>query len=162
MKRTGFTLIEVIMVLVILGIVAGIVTPFVANAIRYWDLVRKERELISTARYAVNRVVREIRQLKNTNSITTYTDTDFAFTRIKADGTDENVEFQQSGDILLRNSDELADDVQSLTFTYLDVNGGTTSTPSSMRMVRIQLVLESGAVKINIRSLGRFRNTTWE
>lgn len=161
MSKRGFTLIELIMVITIVGIIGGVIAPFVANSINYWILVKDEREVISSARLALNRMVREIRQIKDTASITAFTDTDFAFTRLKADGSEETVRFYQSGSSLLRNTRELSDKLQGpggLTFRYLDENGDTTGTQSDIRMVRVQLTLQSGDVAVTIRSLGRFRN----
>lgn len=162
MKKLGFTLIELIMVIVIVGIIAGVMTPFAANSFRYWALTRSERDAIFSSRLALNRMVREIRQIKNVASITTFTATQFAYTDIN----NNTMNFQQSGNSLLRiyngASNELSNKLQSsggLTFTYLDTNGAVTAVAANIRMVRIKLILQSGDAVVTTESLARFRNT---
>lgn len=158
MKKTGFTLTELIIVIILVGIIAGVVTPFIANSFSYWVITRAERDAIFGSRLALNRMVREIRQIKNVSSIGNYTATQFSYTDIN----NNSMDFRQSGASLYRNTDELSDKLQDpggLEFTYLDQNGTVTATQGNIRMVRIQLILESGEAKVTIRSLARFRNT---
>lgn len=153
----SFTLIELIMVIVLVGIIAGVITPFLANSFRYWVLTRSERDAIFSARLAINRMVREIREIKNVSSITVFTPTQFTFTDIN----DNSIDFRQSGSSLMRNSYELSDKLQNpggLTFTYLDQNGNVTAVQNDIRMVRIGLILQKGDATVTLESLARFRN----
>jgi len=159
--KNGFTLIEFIIVIAILGVIAGLAVPFVIGAIDSWMLSKAERSNIFDARFALNRMVREIRQIKDDSSISTFTSTRFVFTDIN----NNTIEFAQSGDTLLRisggDSNELADDLRDsggLTFTYLDTDGNTTATAADVRMVRIQVIIESGGSSVTLRSLSRLRN----
>lgn len=159
---TGFTLIEVVLVIVIFGIVVGMVAPFIASVLDAWLLNRTERDLVFSARHSLNMMVREIRQIKNsTDYITTYTGTEFNFTDIN----NNPIDYKQSGNSLLRNSDELTDKLQictpgpcGLDFTYLDSSEAVAATKSDIRMVRIRLILVSENDSITIGSLARFRN----
>lgn len=164
MNKTGFTLIELIIVIVLAGIIAGVITPFIANAVSYWALVSSERDVTFSARLAMNRMVREIRQIKDVASIKFDDDTRFKFIRIKDDGSEEDITFIQSPsskNLLLRNDNELADKLDAsngLTFTYLDADGNKTGTTDDIRMVRIDLILVSGDATVAMQSLARFRN----
>lgn len=157
MNRKAFTLIELILVITIVGIIAAVVPTFISASLDSWIFNTTERDLVFGARLAINRMVREIRQLKNSDSITTFTDTEVAFLNID----DASINFRQSANSLLRNSFELANKLQDpggLTFTYLDANGAETGIQDDIRMVRIKLILVSAGNIITIQSLARFRN----
>ncbi len=144
------------MVIAIVGIVAGMTLPFMVAAIDSWSINRSEREVLFSARLATNRMLREIRQIKETISINTFSSTEFEF----IDLDDNLINFQQFGTALLRNSQEFTDKLEDpggLTFTYLDANGNVTAISADIRMVRINLILTSGKSAINIQSLARFR-----
>lgn len=143
--------------IVILGIIVGMSAPFISTILDAWLFNATEREVVFSARLALNRMVREIRQVKNVASITTWTDAEFAFVHID----DTVIDFKPSGNLLLRNSNQLTDKLQSpggLSFTYLDSAGNVTSIKDNLRMVRIKLTLVSGESTITLQSLARFRN----
>jgi prepilin-type N-terminal cleavage/methylation domain-containing protein len=156
-NRKGFTIIELIIVIIIMGIVAGLTLPFIMNAVDSWFVFEANIDDLFSARLALSRMTREMRQLKSPGSITTFTSTQFSFTDIN----DNSISFQQSGASLLRNSDELTDNLQDpggLTFTYLDSDGNITSVKTDIRMAKIKIVLETGNGPLTVESLARFRN----
>src|SRR5450830_1516821 len=69
---TGFTLIEVIMVIAIIGIIAGMVAVFITKPVQgYIDTVRRA-ELTDTADVALRRLTRDVRlALPNSLRVTT-------------------------------------------------------------------------------------------
>jgi MSHA biogenesis protein MshO len=60
-KSSGFTLIELIMVIVLLGVMAVGITGFIGLSTQTYINVSERDELLSTARFAVERLNREIR-----------------------------------------------------------------------------------------------------
>ena len=153
----GFTLLEVLIVLFVVGIVAGVITPLISTALDSWIFQKAEIDLLFSSRLSMNRMVREIRQIKNAAYITTFTATKLEFQDIN----DNVINFQQVGNSLLRNSNELTDKLKptgGLNFTYLDNNGDVATVKEDISMVRVKLILESGDNNITIQSLSRLRN----
>lgn len=159
MKKKSFTLIEMVLVTVILAAIAVMIAPFINVALDAWVVNKTERNLVFSARLATNRMVREMREIKDTDSITTFTETEFEFLDIN----DNTINYQQSSSLLLRNSDELATMLQDpggLSFSYLDSSGNPTGTKSNIRMVRMTLTLISGDISITLESLAKLRNVS--
>lgn len=60
--QAGFTLIEMITVIVLLGIIAGILTPFIAKAMQAYTHSKARASLVDKGRLALERLSREVRQ----------------------------------------------------------------------------------------------------
>ena len=158
MNRKAFTLIEVYIAISVIAIIAAVLAPFISTLADSWLFSRAERDVVFSARLAINRMVREIREIKNTASIFDYGASSFTFVNID----DSTVNFSQSGSSLMRNSNELLNKLQvsgGLTFTYLDSAGAVTAVKADIRRVRIRLVVTSMGRTLTIESLARFRNT---
>lgn len=157
MQRRGFSLAEVVMVMVIIGVIVGMTAPFISTLLDSWLFNKNERDILFSARLAINRMVREIRQIKNVATIATFSSTEFNF--FKTDNT--QVDFKQTGNSLLLNADELADKLEDpggLGFTYMDSEGNITNIKDNIRMVRIRLTISSGDNTVTVESLARLRN----
>ncbi|MFH1645672.1 MAG: type II secretion system protein [Candidatus Omnitrophota bacterium] len=157
MNEKGFSLIELLMVIVVVGIIGAMVVPFIATTLDSWSFLITERDALFTARLALNRIIREIRQIKNIDSIETFTSSEFKFNDID----DNSINFKQVGVSLNRNSDELCNKLESeegLFITYLDGNGNITSIKDDIRMVRVKLTVVSENSSITIQSAAAFRN----
>ncbi len=61
-KKKGFTLIEMVTVIVLLGIIAGILTPFIAKAMQAYTHSKARATLVDKGRLALERLAREVRQ----------------------------------------------------------------------------------------------------
>lgn len=61
LRNTGFTLIEIILVIVLLGIVSGILAPVITQNIRAYSDSKSRNELMARGRIALGRLDRELR-----------------------------------------------------------------------------------------------------
>lgn len=127
MAKKGYTLIELVTVMVVLGVILAIGIPLLMETVDAWSYgSRFQTNAVLSAIVAQNRMSREIRRLKNDTSVTTATSSQFSFT----DVNDNAITFNLSGNTLMRNSDGLLDNVTSLSFTYYDDSGAAIATPA--------------------------------
>ena len=159
-KKKGFTLIELVLSIAILGVMAGCLYPFLLTAIESWILVRDETDLLYESRQALNTMTREIRQAKK---VLSHSNTAFSFINMK----DENVTFTREGKQLyvskgpVKNallSDKISSGDSGFVFTSLDSNGKPATKPDDIRMVRIQISLTQGESTPILESLVKIRN----
>jgi MSHA biogenesis protein MshO len=61
-KPLGFTLIEMIVVIIILGVLATAVTTFISLSTRIYTEATAREQLVSSARFAIERLNREVRE----------------------------------------------------------------------------------------------------
>lgn len=85
-KRNGFTLIEMIMVIVILGVIAGILTPFIAKAMQAYTHSKARASLVDKGRLAMERLAREVHQAVPNSLTVLSAGTGIEFVRSRAGG----------------------------------------------------------------------------
>ena len=163
-ENKGFTLVELIIVITIIGIIAGTVGFILLSTVDAWMFKFNRADLLSDGRLALNRMVREIRQIKDLTSVTTATSSQFRFTNTG----DVDIIYSLSSTDLNRTADAtanvLAQDVSSLGFAYYDSSGDTISTPTvspsetDIRRVRINLTLTKSGENVYLQSESVPRN----
>lgn len=149
MKR-GSTLVELVIVIAIVGIMVGAVGYILLGVVDAWTFKAKRNDILWDGRMAINRMGREIREIKNLTSVTTASSSQFRFTNVN----NNSIIYSLSGTNLNRTKDGtaniLAQNVSSLSFTYYDSSGASIATPTvspsatNIRRVRINLTLTNG------------------
>lgn len=131
-KKLGFTLIEMIISMTLLGLVAVAIAPMIYQSIQ-GALVAKDRNTLDwSARESLERMTRELYAVRLL-SITTANTTTFTFTSNLAEAVTFN--YDSINQELLRNSDVLANNLSSFSFTYYDGNGAVTAVLANIRYV---------------------------
>lgn len=149
-KRQGFTLIEIIIVMVLIGILGGAISPFIYSLSKIVILEYSLGGVNTQARVAMERMSRELRVIRNnTSTDLTAASNAITFTTINGD----TIGFSLSGSNLMRNSQILASNVSNLTFTYYDSNGATTTTVADMKFIRIDLTLTQNNSSANLNTV---------
>lgn len=141
-NNKGFTLIEIIIVIVVLGVLSIFGFSFISTAVHTYSMMEKQKGLFDQATMVMERISRELRDAE---SITTATGSTLEFT--KSHGTDEDsdtsISFELSGTTLQRlgtDTVNLADNVTAFTVT------------NSSNEITISLTLESGEANITLQS----------
>jgi prepilin-type N-terminal cleavage/methylation domain-containing protein len=137
----GFTLIEVIVVLILLGIVAATAGMGFFTAARGYVFAKLNSEMVEKGQTAITRIVKELADC----AITAGNATSITFNR-QSDGTSHTFSWAgASGDPLVisdptPNSDTLIDRINSVAFVYYD-NTGTIVAATAATQVQITLQL---------------------
>jgi MSHA biogenesis protein MshO len=146
----GFTLIEIVIVIVILGILAGLIAPIFSQGLTAAHLTTENLHTLAKLRYATERLAREIRQVNYNGSayeVNTMTSSSFVFT--KADTVNTTVSITSSGSSLILAygtpsvAGVLTDEVSSVSFVYYDSNGAVTASNTDLAFVEINLTLQN-------------------
>ena len=139
----GFTLIELVLTITILGVLSMVIAPNMFNAIKGYDLVGTRRLVLAEGRAGVERMAKEIRLIPGAAQITSVAAQNFQFQY----PTGTSIAYTLSGTNLLRNSNILIGNINALTFTYYDESGTSTLTAANVRSVGILFTIDSpGAI----------------
>ena len=137
------------MVIAIVGIVAGLSSVYINEVIDTYRLVSFRTESVAEMRSALDRMSREIRQVRNSTSVLTAAANSFRFNC--ADNT--TINYNLSGTNLLRNNNILASGIGRLNFTYYNNTGVTVAVPDVYPdvtdIVRIRIELEARSAAQN-------------
>ncbi|MBU0759935.1 MAG: type II secretion system GspH family protein [Candidatus Omnitrophica bacterium] len=151
----GFTIIELIMVIVIAGVLTAGTAPYINAVIERWQFLQFRNEAGTQARNALDWMVREIREVKDNNSFDIADSSRLKFTN----SSDISIDYTLSGNTLMRNSDALVSGVNSLQFEYRNVqNNIMSSLPLSSGQrkqiwrIRVILTLSSGGETLTLET----------
>lgn len=150
-RQSGFTLLEIVISVMLLGILSVVGSTMISGAFYTTRIISTEHLAYSAARYALERMAREIREMhydpaNGTLSLSTMSRSQLSFVKSGVSGT-SNVNFQYTSPTLYMSyppadSAILARDISDFSFTYLDANRVQITDPqlaNSVRFVRIAL-----------------------
>ncbi|QPJ65168.1 MAG: prepilin-type N-terminal cleavage/methylation domain-containing protein [Candidatus Nitrohelix vancouverensis] len=118
--EAGFTLIELIIGMVLIGILGGFSVQFLSRTMQMGQLVSGQKSLVDEAKIALDRMAREVRFA---NSIASFTSTSITITTSGyAQDTSTNVSYSYSGGVLTRTGDvsgahTIAENISSFSIT---------------------------------------------
>ena len=149
--KDGFTIIEFVMVIVIAGIIAGITAVLLLQVTKVYSFVTVREAILSDGELAMERMTREIRQIKDDQSIYVAGAENIDFEFKKEVGC-ERVRFWLDGDILRRNNDALASEVIALKFQYKNSDNGDAENPEDTKRILLEFSIKKGDEEIKLRS----------
>jgi prepilin-type N-terminal cleavage/methylation domain-containing protein len=136
-KRAGFTLIELIIVILLMSLFSTVVANLMAAMITKSQLGFDLQDLDWKVRESLERITREVRQASPA-TITTMTSSQLSFT----DTSGNSVTYQYTAPSLTRNSKRLVTDIGSFAFSYFDGSGITTATAANVRYILIAVMFQ--------------------
>lgn len=160
MRPRGFTLIEVVMVIIILAILVAFVAPILSGAVGAYDTASRNIEVLTKMRYAMERIAREIRMIRrdpvnsaNYDIVTgSMTVSKFEFcraggTRVTIDYTSPNLKlgyttgFTSSCTASAATTQTLTDAATSFTLTYRTIGGGVAAGNNDVAYVDVAMTI---------------------
>jgi len=144
----GFTLIELVITMVLIGIVAFIVADAMTTGFKAYFVTDFRKEALDQARIALERMTREIRNVRSLADIGTANATQFCF--VNTDGT--RVSFLFSGTSIVRDEPAacpsaavtpILSNNTTGSFAYLQTDGSTDPAPPSANTRRIRITMMS-------------------
>ncbi len=158
-RSGGFTLIEAIITLIVVGILATIGATVISGGFRNYFLGREIAQDDAQGRLALERMARELRAVRSTADLdisvanqVSFTDlTGTAITYRRNAGTSQ-LERSQNG--VAGTYQPLADNVSDLQITYLQNDGKTpeTTTPGNVYYITVLLTINTQNVNTTYRS----------
>lgn len=149
-RQSGFTLMEITISVVLLGILGVVGTTMMTSSFHTTHAMSNQHMAYSAARYAMERMGREIREIQyNTETgelgITAMTSSELRFVKTGLAST-STVHLQYNAGTLSLSyppaaSATLARDISALSFTYLDENRQVTNSANNVRFVRIAMTV---------------------
>ena len=163
----GFSLMEIIVVCVLIGIIAAVLIPPLHQGVQSFAVTETRGDLTSQARQAATRMIRELRNIQkegdNTPNISSANATSITF----VDVLDNTITFSLSGSTVQRNSNALVEQVSSLQFRYFNgSNAELTTLPLSatdrnnVRRIMVTLTLAEGSLTVSVTEQAYLRELT--
>lgn len=162
----GFTLIELVATLLVLGLMTSFAVPYLSNGARVYNDTSAALQTVSKLRYASERMARELREIRNVGGSfdisTPVTGPGNSITFIKSDGVQVSVNdtaptLSLTYDTLVGNF-PLTDELTSVTFNYYQADGVTQATGiGDVAYIEFELILNNGN-SYNQRSRVALRN----
>jgi len=126
----GFSILELVMVLVVFGIISAVAAPLLANGFRAYFTGRDISETDSLARAAIERMTRELRGIRGPGDLAAASASDISF--VDTSGTSIRYCLGPAGGCpgaagdLMRNGQPLAGGISGLTFSFLSRGAAAT------------------------------------
>lgn len=141
-KQKGATLIELIIVIIILSIITVGGAELLRLGFNAYATGQEVVEADWQGRLAMERMTRDLHTLR---SVSTATSSTFSF----VDASGVTITYQVIGNQLQRNGLPLADNIQSIVFSYFDSNGNLTASNAAIRYIAIAFSVSTGHANFN-------------
>jgi prepilin-type N-terminal cleavage/methylation domain-containing protein len=158
-KQQGFSFIELVMVIVIIGIIAGMSTLLLSQGFNAFFSSETLLDANWQGQLAMQRMARDIQLIRSPADISTATASQLSFTDINSN----SISYTLSGSNLTLTVNAvtqiLATGLSSLTFTYYDKNGVTPpANTAATRYIKITCVVTQNSVNYTLITAAYPRN----
>jgi prepilin-type N-terminal cleavage/methylation domain-containing protein len=138
---TGFTIIEMVLSIAIIGVLAMLVGPMLITGGKGFEIVSKRKSVLNETRLAMDRFCAEASLIPTTDDIVTFTAANLEFNT----PAENNISYTVSGGSLTRKGAAVATGISNLAFTYLDANGNQTAVKADIKRIGIEFSVSAGA-----------------
>lgn len=153
LRQVGFTLIELVVVLILMGIISVVVGRILFHGYQTILTSQNISESDWSGFLALDRLVDDIHNIRSAADIATASATQLIF----VDVNNTTVQYQLSGTNLLRNSQTLASGIQSIVFSYLTTSGAVAATTATIRYIAVSVTTAQGNLTLAFSTTGATR-----
>ncbi len=147
-NQKGFTLIEMIMVIVLISIISSVAAMIILQGAKSYQKEVSYSDIHNQGRLAIERMAREIRLIRSATDLTTMGANNIVFNDIN--GT--NIQFNFAGSTISRSGNTLANNVQSLAFSYYQSDGVTVAgAAAQVWFIQIDLTTVNAGETLSMR-----------
>ena len=125
--QAGLTILELIVVVTLVGIIAGVTARMFVWGVDMFDFVSSRKDVLQSARFGMDILVRDLRTIIDSADISVANASAVSFTNF--DG--ETFSYGFSAGTLNRNGTALIDGLTGFHFTFYDVDGSDLGSPVS-------------------------------
>src|SRR5258706_1148181 len=180
MRAQGFTLIEMVMVVIIMAILAAFIALILAEAVSAYDTISRNIEVLTKMRYAMERLAREIRMVRrdpvNSGNYDIVTMAANKFEFCQADGAGVIIDYTSPPNVTVAFANAgtftsvscsasaltarvLTDMATGFTLTYFNAAGGAAVGKNDVAYVQVALTLTgTGTSAYNLSTRVDLRN----
>ena len=141
MRKKGFTFIELVLTIVIIGIIAGVAAQVLIRGIDAYSLITNRKDALQHARVGMDRMVLELMLIRSTD-LTYISNTRINFFDAQGYSTNFRQATVSSYPELYRGDDFLSGRIAAFDFDFYQSNGSSTSSASSVRRINIELTVQ--------------------
>lgn len=138
----GFTLVETLLTIVIVGIIAGVSAKILMSGIDTYSFVSNRKDASQHARVAMNRMISELTSVEN-GDITGIYNNRVLFRDKDNISTSFRSTTMNGQPVIKRGDDFLAGRLGLLDFDYLKADGTNAATPAETKRINIELTIDS-------------------
>ncbi|HEV2614607.1 MAG TPA: prepilin-type N-terminal cleavage/methylation domain-containing protein [Gammaproteobacteria bacterium] len=146
MHKKGFTLIELVIVIVILSVIAAIGSKVIGTAFNSYADNQSIVNANEQGRLALERMVRDLHAINSPSDVTTANASSLTFNDVNGNA----VTYSLSGTQLQRNGIALADGINTLTFGYYGGTGAAAGTNAAIRYINVTLNITQNSVNYTL------------
>lgn len=162
--KTGFTLIEMVLAIVIIAASSLAAGSMLINGIESYGRITERRQMLRTSRFALSIMRNKLETISNpATDIRSIGSKHLTFLPA---GSASSVTYDISGNQLTQDGNALADDLtENSMFSYLDVAGANTNVPENVASIVITLEIDAGVSewgKINLIDRIYLRNRYYQ
>jgi prepilin-type N-terminal cleavage/methylation domain-containing protein len=140
----GLTLIEMVLVIALTGIIVVTINPYIKINVKGYTDVQQQKMAIQMARIAMNRIMAELKTVKDISDITAVSSSSMTFNIYDENGNfDANIRYRyvSTSGIVERGTSRLAEAVQEFGYTYYTASRASTTTIANIRSIQIKIAI---------------------
>ena len=124
-NQAGYSLLEMITVIVLIGIVAGVMSKMFLWGVDIFNFVSARKDMLQSSRISMEILVKDLRSIKSANDIVSASSSQINFYDIDS----EQIIYNFSGNTLYRNANPMVVGLSSFQFSYQNASGGSLGSP---------------------------------